>query len=138
MATVRFFVRTDMSTFDDFYFPQQVYGGGGSSQNATSFEMETNFYYHEWLGSGFALERGPSGWFPAGGTVTRWEFGVFDITTNPAVPYSFVKEHYRYWTFEGISVPAADLEHAITYSVTSLEAYMPTRLRGLPASVRRR
>jgi Ca2+-binding RTX toxin-like protein len=73
---------------------------------------------------------GSEGFFPGTGTVTGWELGLSEILPNPSDPFHPIMQNDSYWTFTGLSVPAADFADAIQGDGATLAAYMPTMLAG--------
>ena len=128
MATARFYIGTDMRTFAGYDFAaQEAHGGGGSSTpERVEWDWKSGFYD---IVTGTNLG-GSEGFFPGTGTVTGWDFGLSEILPNPNDPFSPIMKNDSYWTFTGLSVPAADFADAIQGDGATLAAYMPTMLAG--------
>ena len=127
MPTVSFYIPIDMRTFGNYNFNTiQYYGGSGSTTpDHYTWNWNSGFRYSI-TGSGF------SGGFysPASGTVTGWTFGFFERLYDPADPFTPLMVDHDYWSFSGLSVPAADFGAAMEGNGATLAAYMPTILAG--------
>jgi Ca2+-binding RTX toxin-like protein len=126
MASVKFNVAIDMRTFAGYDFASENSQGEGEHQSTTEYDIDFGTgYYDVVAGSGFDVSS--FNYFPTSGTVTSWEFGRNDFY-DPGDPFDPVR--YSYWTFTGLSVPAANFSPAIQGDGASVAAYMPTMLAG--------
>ena len=102
MAIVQINVATDMRTFAGYDFSAQLGNSWGWTSSPTSWDLRTSAGYFHLL-QGVGLSGGST--LPNLGTVTAWNFGTTQ-QIDPADP--FTRQDYRFWTFTGLSVPAAD------------------------------
>ena len=126
MATGTFYVATDMRTFAGYDF---------SAQFDQAFIHATDTVWRVDMQSGFSdtitgTGLGGFGIFPSEGTVTGWDFGVTQYVVNPNDPFNLTAQTVPFWTFTGLSVPAADFSAAIQGTGATVAAYMPTMLAG--------
>jgi Ca2+-binding RTX toxin-like protein len=127
MATVTFYIPIDMRTFANYNFNTIQSSGGGGSTNPDHYAWDFNGGFHYDI-SGTTLSGGF--YAPTSGTVTGWDLGFFERLYNAADPFNPIIVDHMYWSFSGLSVPAADFGSAIQSDGATLAAYMPTLLAG--------
>ena len=127
MPTITFYVPIDMRTFGNYNFNNIQMRGGSGSNNPDRYAWDWNSGFHyEITGSGF------SGGFyaPGAGTVTGWDLGFFERLYDPADPFTPIIVDHNYWSFSGLSAPAAGFDAAIQGDGATLAAYVATLLTG--------
>ena len=122
MAIVQINVATDMRTFAGYDFSAQLGNSWGWTSSPTSWDLRTSAGYFHLL-QGVGLSGGST--LPNLGTVTAWNFGTTQ-QIDPADPFN--RQDYSFWTFTGLSVPAADFSAGIGGTGATMAAYMPTML----------
>ena len=129
MANATFSIAIDMRTFAGYDFSTILGSSGTGHTSDTEYDWRYSSGFYE-IVTGFGFSAGFGTFFPDAGTVTGWNFGISQLLPNPDDPWHPITGNYSYWTFTGLSVPAADFSNAVDGPGSDVAAYMPTMLAG--------